>query len=372
MQKHKFLFATNSAGNMGFSETSVNTSTLKKEAENINFKTNKWNEWEFPLQYCRKVDQLVCGSTFTAFHNGSDIYLFGKYKSDGKYKINNYWNKLDWSNTLQNDEKNLKIKNLFANFNDLIIQLENDLIIFNNEKTKSSQFTEIGIKFITCGPLSHHFIVVDKNDKIFLFQKKDTIPQHYPLIKDITTNEIDNTTIKAIGCSGRSNIVVTINNKIYVKGDNQFHVQAGLKSENAFLYLETYFESEIVDVKCGYFHTIILLKNGTVYSAGYNCIGQTDVYNRQDVTKLAHPLFEDEIIKRIFCTSRGTALIANNNFAYFIGEVVCDLKGYDVNNSMDKNIKSYFVNRNVIQRLNAHKNKLFLFVKMVVKYKKQK
>ncbi|KAL9648796.1 hypothetical protein ABK040_003730 [Willaertia magna] len=267
MQKHKFLFATNSAATLGFSEPSLK----KEELESINFDTHKWNEWEFPLQYCKHVDQLVCGSSFTAFHNGNDIYLFGKYRSDRQIKINNYWNKLDWTNTLQKDEKNLKIKNLIANNDDLIIQLENDLIIYNNERTKNSQFTKIGIKFISCGPLSAHFIVVDKKNQIVLFQK-DTKPKHYPLIKDITTNEIDYTPIKAIGCSGRSNIVVTINNKIYVKGDNQFQVQAGLKSENVFLYLETNFESEIVDVKCGYFHTIILLKNGTVYSTGYNCI----------------------------------------------------------------------------------------------------
>ncbi|KAL9656456.1 hypothetical protein ABK040_005221 [Willaertia magna] len=270
MQKeHKFLFATNGASNMGFSETDNNTT--KKEGKNVNFDSDKWNEWEFPLQYCRKVEQLVCGSSFTAFHNGYEIYLLGKYTSKNQIKINNYWNKLDWTNTLQNDEKKLKIKNLFANFDDLIIQLENDTIIFGNENSKNIQFTKIGIKFIACGPLSNHFIVVDKNEQIYNFQKNITTPQHYPLIKDIKTNEIDNTPIKSIGCSGRSNILVTINNKIYVKGDNQFQVQAGLKSENKFLYLHTNFESEIVDVKCGYFHTIILLKNGTVYSAEELC-----------------------------------------------------------------------------------------------------
>ncbi|KAL9654755.1 hypothetical protein ABK040_008550 [Willaertia magna] len=72
---------------------------------------------------------------------------------------------------------------------------------------------------------------------------------------------------------------------------------------------------------------------GIVYAIGYNCIGAVNVYNQNNVTqftKLTHPLFENEFISRIDCSSRGTVLITNSNNAYFIGEVVCALTEYTI------------------------------------------
>ncbi|KAL9645898.1 hypothetical protein ABK040_003628 [Willaertia magna] len=142
-QLNNFLFATNGANNFGF--------------KTDNFDTTKWNEWQFPSHY-KTVEKFVCGSNFAAFHNGSEIYHFGRFQTTFSNNVQEQtkiiWNKFEFKN-----ENNLKIKDLFANYNELIIQLENDEIIYGS--FKDLQFCNVGIKFIVCGPLSNHFIVVD-------------------------------------------------------------------------------------------------------------------------------------------------------------------------------------------------------------------
>ncbi|KAL9649873.1 hypothetical protein ABK040_009685 [Willaertia magna] len=307
MMNNSFLFATGIASSMGISR------------KKTKLDQTKWNEWKFPL-HCKTVEKLVCGSNFVTFHNGNEIYYFGGFVFDCCVKENNYWNKFEWKNLLQ-EKKNLYIKDLFAYCNNLVIQLENDelIIIYEKELYRNTQFINVGIKFISCGPVSNHFIVVDKNEIIHYFKggvRND----------NIDTSEIK-TTVKCIGCSEHSIILVTVNNKIYLKTPFEK-------------------ESEVVDIKCGSCHTVVLLRNGSVYAVGYNNFGQSCIYNQITVTKfttLLHSLFCEEFIIKIYCCSRGTVLISDKNVAYFIGEPVNTLKGYEKGNSLNKNIESHNV-----------------------------
>ncbi|KAL9657145.1 hypothetical protein ABK040_002770 [Willaertia magna] len=263
---------------------------------------DKWQEWTFPPN-CKTIKGLAGGAYFSAFYNEfNEIYMLGKndkINNNNLIKITDIWYKL---NNCLNEK--YEIKNLFVNRHYIIVQLQNDKLIIN-ANTIINQFQKIGIKYVTCGPLSNTFIVVDKNDQIFnvIFDNVVKLDS-----KEITT------TIKCIGCSDNSFILVTIDNKMFGYGNNQFNVQLGLYSTDKFNYIITPFEkeSEIMDVKCGYYHTVVLLKNGTFYVCGYNNLGQTNVYNQVNVprfTKLTHPLFENEFITKIYCSSRGTVLI---------------------------------------------------------------
>ncbi|KAL9642089.1 hypothetical protein ABK040_004136 [Willaertia magna] len=312
-----FMFSTNNSSGMN-----LNSSQIKEK---------EWNTLNFPKN-CGIVENVVCGSNFVSFRNEKhEVYYFGPLSNVQKELIED---KIEWYKI---KKENIKIKNLYANYSELIIQLENDELIIN-EYTTIITFINIGIKFISCGPLSNHYIVVDKNGKLHYFKRAELNETL------IDTTEIK-TSIKCIGCSERSNILATIDNKIYVCGDNQFNVQCGLTSQFKFTYLETPFEkeSEIVDIKCGFFHTIVLLKNGSVYTVGYNPLGACNVENTATIAtfhKLTqHSLFQNEFFIKIQGSSRGTVLITNKNVAYFIGEVVYALTNYrDAMNDAKKSV----------------------------------
>ncbi|KAL9652107.1 hypothetical protein ABK040_015933 [Willaertia magna] len=299
----------------------------------------KWNEWKLPIKN-NQIKQLVCGSTFIVIYSiNNEFYWCGKsnLKQTTTKNINDFWHKLEINKNLINKP----IKRIYANYSDLIIQLENNKLIINNE-IENLKFKDCEIKFIECGPLSNHYIVVDKNEQLhyFLGKKLNT--------ENVDTNEIKKP-IKLIGCSNRSNIIVTIDNKMYGYGDNQFDVLAGLqKATNGFKYMSTPFEkeSEIIDVKCGYFYTAVLLKNGVIYAVGNNsngsCDPQSNAKTISHFIKLKCDLFNNEFFERITCSSRGVVLFTKSNYAYLIGEVVDTLQNY--NDDTWNGIKSYKIN----------------------------
>ncbi|KAL9654020.1 hypothetical protein ABK040_011564 [Willaertia magna] len=315
-EEETFLFSTNNAAGMQLNNL--------PEEEKIN--ETKWNTLKFP-ENCKMIKKIVCGAEFAVILNElNDFYYFGSLKNS----VSNFWNKL------KIESKDLKIKNIFANYSDLIIQLNNDdLMICRRNVTKPAVtkiFNECGIKSIFCGPLTRNFIVVDKKNKVYEMTSK--FEQ-----KEIDTSELYNSTsIKIIGCSNLAYLLVTSDNKIYGYGSNFFGELGSLQSTlNKFQYLSTPFEkeSEIIDVKGGFYHFVVLLKSGIVFAIGHNTLGAVNVYNQNNFNhfiKLTHPLFENEFINRIQCSSRGTVLITKNNNAYFIGEVVFALQGYDCNN----------------------------------------
>ncbi|KAL9643308.1 hypothetical protein ABK040_014763 [Willaertia magna] len=337
MSFNSFLFATNN-DSLIFNEQNrkANNTFISKQ-----FDATKWNEWQLPVNY-KDIKQLVCGAICVVICTGtSDL--------KEKFFYRDVWFKLKWNENLK---KNLKVKKIFVNYSETIIQLENDEIIIDNVHS-NNQFVESGIKFIACGPVSNHYIVVDKNEKIHYFRGKNIIEQ------DIDTNEIKEP-IKCIGCSGSSDIVVTTSNKMYGHGDNQFNVLAGVVSRDKFSYIKTPFEkeSEIVDVKCGYYYTAVLLRNSTVYSVGNNTHGSCDLYSPNTAiphfTKLKCDLFDNNVFfTKIYCSSRGIALITNKQEAFLIGEVVYDLQQYD---GTINGITSYTINNE--KNKTIHKIKL--------------
>ncbi|KAL9657552.1 hypothetical protein ABK040_000979 [Willaertia magna] len=188
----------------------------------------------------KNIKKLVCGSTFIVVCSMDDeIYVCGRNDFKiVKQETDNFWFKLNWKSDIHT---NPKIKTIYATYHILIIQLENDELILNIERNTFQN-----------GQL-HYFLEKRQQKEI------------------VGTSEIKSP-IKCIGCSSRSSVVVTIDNKMYGRGDNQFDVLAGLVSKDKFTYMSTPFEneSEIIDVKCGFFYTAVLLKNGKFYSVRNN------------------------------------------------------------------------------------------------------
>ncbi|KAL9656949.1 hypothetical protein ABK040_007040 [Willaertia magna] len=326
-----FLFSTNNISGMRLNRNEIDGT--------------KWNTLNFP-ENCKFIKKIVCGAEFVVICNEqNELYFFGNFESNKT----NLWNKL-----------NIKInnlKNIFANYSNLIIQLNNDDIAVYRKETQEiiRRFNKCGIKFISTGPLSSSFMVTDNNNKVYQIL--------HTTVNDVDTSENDkNSDIKFIACTSTAFLLVTSENKIYGSGSSTFGELGNLNiSHYKFQYMSTPFEkeSEIIDVKGGYYHFVVLLKSGIVYAIGYNCVGAVNVYNQSNVTQftqLTHPLFENEIISGINCSSRGTVLITKSNNAYFIGEVVYTLTGYEHNNNeriidTDNKIESYKVNGNTIQKV---------------------
>ena len=76
-------------------------------------------------------------------------------------------------------------------------------------------------------------------------------------------------------CGGNHVFCKTYNNEIYEWGFNE-EGQLGVSSlvnhsiPIPFLNL---LHKDVIDIKCGYEHTLVLTKNGDVYSCGYNYYG---------------------------------------------------------------------------------------------------
>ncbi|KAL9658473.1 hypothetical protein ABK040_006014 [Willaertia magna] len=256
-----FLFGTN------------NFKGMKLGSQNeVNIETTKWNELKAPNN-CNSIKKIVCGAQFVAVCNElNEIYYFGNFSQN---KTIHFWNKLEYKN-------NLNIKNLFANFDSLLLQLENDeLIIYKNGINTGNKNYNDSIKLMGSGPLcSYFFYIVCKNNNVIRISDKFTET-------NIFTNNIT-TSIKCIGCCSGATLIVTIDNKIYGAGSSVYGELSEIDpSTYKYQYISTPFEkeSQIIDVKGGYYHFIVLLKNGTVYGIGYNDLGATCI-DKQDKRNL--------------------------------------------------------------------------------------
>ncbi|KAL9654761.1 hypothetical protein ABK040_008555 [Willaertia magna] len=236
-----FLFATNDV---------IDTELNNLQNEKID--ATKWNTLKFP-ENCKIIKKIVCGAQFIVICNEqNELYYFGNFEN----KTNYFWNKLNI--------KNNNLKNIFATYSNLFIQLNNDyILIYKN------------------GKLQHliHTLLMELN--LFLLESNSFIV-------------IDNKPDSKLRCDHS----VTLN----CSGTSSFGELGNLHSTlEKFQQMRTPFESEIVDVKGGYHHFVVLLKSGIVFAIGYNELGAVNVYDQNNVkqfTKLTHPLFENEFINR--------------------------------------------------------------------------
>ncbi|KAL9646354.1 hypothetical protein ABK040_014506 [Willaertia magna] len=234
-----------------------------------------------------------------------------------------------------------KIKEIFSIYNIIILQLENDeyiLMEIIDENNVTGLYIKDNFKIFATCPLSQRFIAINKNNKFKCWQIK--IVKQKRCIKSVCINEkaqkiIDKLLIekgiKILTCGGDFSVIVTNDNKMYFEGPNTYNSQSGIQTEEfEYTYLKTPFEemSEIKQVKCGYYHTIVLLNNGKVFATGYNILkqcGQNSADDSQTFLEFKLPIGLQ--VKEIGCNSRGTYFTTiNTDKVYFVGEVFEDKK----------------------------------------------
>ncbi|EFC43758.1 predicted protein [Naegleria gruberi] len=190
-----------------------------------------------------------------------------------------------------------QIENVYCTQAYIILQMENNLLLGFGHDTEHAfyckKFMDDGIREITCGPLSFQILVCG-NDGMGYYFRVDA-----PTFLEDEKFHLDFTKRKYItaAVSGRSTFVVYENedgsHHILSHGDDQFRIQSGQPSEDKFSELETPFDGRrIHQIKCGYFHTCVLLEDGDVYTCGYNAYGQCGVPGPdQNFIKVIFPSF---------------------------------------------------------------------------------
>ena len=144
------------------------------------------------------------------------------------------------------------------------------------------------------------------------FEKSYNTPQLIESIKDI----------EFIECGGNHTFCKTINNEIYCWGYN-YHGQLGLgnrHTQNFPIVCYSLSNENVVDIKCGSYHTLALKSNQQVYSCGNNSGGilgrRSDNYSESRFQRVDNL---SEII-RIECGNSESICIDINNYIY----ILCD------------------------------------------------
>ncbi|KAL9653434.1 hypothetical protein ABK040_002070 [Willaertia magna] len=161
------------------------------------------------------------------------------------YEINFNQILLDFNNIV-----NIEIKDIIGNANGLFIWLNNNYLFYlnlneNNIKQIESEQSKIITAFGT-GNMSSRYIF--KDDKRNTLYWDDSSLQKV----EINESETDKNEPILFGCCyDNNNIIVTMENKLYCKKyDTELFQYKASKFEK---------ESKVIDLKCGYDHTVFLL-----------------------------------------------------------------------------------------------------------------
>ncbi|KAL9649899.1 hypothetical protein ABK040_011372 [Willaertia magna] len=270
----------------------------------------------------------------------NDLKIIKKYENKYFVKIEN-----DWINGYEIKINNFamdlfginfEIKDILEQEYGLIFWLKNGYLFFLNFNNTLQQIESL--------KKSKIFISVQTINMVSCFFVKDEYGHCY--IVNRTLDEVSEITIENeepmfYGCySSNKDIIITKQNKLYIK--------EGIKQ--LFKYKQTKFEEEskVIDLKCGYKHTVFLLENQSIYAFGLNSLHQCGVYEaRTDIiepTKLTIPLKYP--ILSIGTTSRGTVIFCKEEIV-FIGETVdkevdCTKRISTVNLNNNKEELNYF------------------------------
>lgn len=184
----------------------------------------------------QNIISLTCGMFNTmCLDNNGNVYAFGSNK---------------------NGQLALKLKkNIFG-------QLKT--VKHSSEPNKIQELPPI--KQISCGDGFNLFVSEERElYAVGLKFTNDSIPKKIDLLKNIDF----------VTCGGYHSICKTLDNEIYVWGENKIgQLGTGDCYNRSSPCKCTTWPCDIVDIKCGAFHTLVLTSSQEVYSCGRNYSGQ--------------------------------------------------------------------------------------------------
>lgn len=241
------------------------------------------------------------------------------------------------------------------------VKLYRDRVCVNNDVT----CIDINDRFLISGPTKefglstknknlsfvplHNEIPFDKNDLVDIYCGYDSVyyvtkydiyycvaENNYCIKKIVLPNGIilsPSVYVKTIVTGIKHSIIFLNNNKLLAVGSNEFG-QLGMDSSmtqivNPVLVDMDQFSGKIIDVVCGYNHTLILTDNGTVYCTGKNTEFQIgaddcgDIFGFQKVSVhvvLSNRLCESSFkIVKMAASSHNSFLLSEDGILYGTG-----------------------------------------------------
>lgn len=158
------------------------------------------------------------------------------------------------------------------------------------------------IRFIEGASQSEKVMIVTQSNKIYGF--------HFQTLRYVNNEKVCSP-ITSLCVSPVCAFITTQDNMLYVIGDDSNGSTGGMQqAREKFMPTHDQFKEKIMQVKCGYIHSLILLENGNVYATGYNDLKQCcrlespTTFSKTEIvlTKKDHP-------KRLQCSSRGSVFL---------------------------------------------------------------
>ncbi|KAL9649528.1 hypothetical protein ABK040_003207 [Willaertia magna] len=294
-----------------------------------NFKNShgnySFNSFTIPI----KLKKIISSGGYTYIYNclwtdDNKIYFFSLSNLPRVIPENKYFTKIenDWMNGYEIKFSNFvmdlfgmnlnnEIKDILGNEFGLLFWMKNGYLFYLNfentlQRIETLQNTKV-ISTVHTSTMADRFFIKDEYGSCYIVNRSNAL-------NEIT---IENEEPEFYGGTFPSDIFVTKSNKLFIKDKEQ---------NNLFKYKESKFEKEskVIDLKCGYRHTVILLENQNIYIFGFNTLFQCGIFDKSipnvsEPTKLTMPL--QFPILSIGCSSRGTCITCKDEII-FIGETV--------------------------------------------------
>ena len=196
--------------------------------------------------------------------------------------------------------------------------------------TRKTLFTQVttninnDVKQVACG--SSHTVILKKDGSIWacggngngqlgLGSKTDK-----NTFTKVTTNI--NNDLKQLACGEYHTFIFKNDGSAWCCGLNNYG-QLGLNdttTKNTFTQVTTNVSNDVEQISCGYSHTFILKKDGTIWSCGYNGSGQlglVDTANKSTFTQVTTNVNND--VKQIACGQNNTFILNNDGSLWGCG-----------------------------------------------------
>ena len=208
---------------------------------------------------------------------------------------------------LNSNTKTYHLKRTLCDSSSIYLELTNGLLIrFQVTTSQSSpfqvftQYISDRIKFISSSTQSKRICIVTESNQIHDYLE-GSLNDNVRLGNDKNIIMLANSPL--------ATVVVTEDNVLHIRGQDSNGCCGGWTDGTKF-GVPMSFTEKIVDVQCGYIHTVVLLEDGSVYTTGYNDLKQCGrLSDTHKFDRMSIPLITKNKVKKLACTSRGTVLI---------------------------------------------------------------
>jgi RCC1 and BTB domain-containing protein len=214
---------------------------------------------------------------------------------------------------------------------------------------KEELLNEIKVLFVFKDPENRSNVLIVKNDdKVFAFGSNYCGLLGFGNNKSITqlklNEDLSSKQIIDFKNSYRHVIARTINGKIYCWGFNEYGVLGNGREGFSFSWryyrpeLNEYLcDKNIIDICCGFGHSLVLTNSGEVYAWGLNEYGQVGnrSYSKQLIPQKVNG-FNDEKVVMISCGSHHSMALTESGHVFSWGLNACGQLGLDSNENTFK------------------------------------